>query len=42
MGRPKVNARYLLPLLVIGLAAPMIFEPRGTAAPCFAVRDAFV
>ena len=32
MGHMKVNARYLLPLLVIGLAAPMIFERHGAAA----------
>src|SRR5229473_778004 len=32
MSRTKTNARYLLPLLFIGLAAPTIFERGGTAA----------
>jgi TonB family protein len=32
MSHTKVNARYLLPLLLIGLAAPMIFERHGAAA----------
>jgi TonB family protein len=32
MGHRKVNSRCFLALLVISLAAPMIFEPRGTAA----------
>ena len=32
MSHTKVNARYLLPLLVISLAASMIFERHGAAA----------
>jgi hypothetical protein len=32
MSHAKVNSRYLLALLVISLAAPMILEPRGTTA----------
>src|SRR5258708_20008041 len=32
MSHAKVNARYLLPLLLIGLAAPTIFERGGAAA----------
>jgi TonB family protein len=32
MSHAKVNSRYLLALLVISLAAPMIFEPQGAAA----------
>src|SRR5712691_10797816 len=32
MSHTRVNARYLLPLLLIGLAASMIFESHGAAA----------
>src|SRR5260370_36904554 len=32
MNRTKTNARYLLPLLLIGLAVPTIFERGGAAA----------
>src|SRR5713226_4762502 len=32
MSHAKVNARCLLPLLLIGLAAPMIFESHGASA----------